>query len=98
MVRAGFILGVAVDLILVLFLILVFGWVIDSWHDTRVAYAGAIVTGAWLVAILFVAGAPILAYGLHRRKAAPAHVLVTLWRPGLLLITLCVVGLMISPP
>lgn len=98
MFRAGVILGVAVDLILVFFLLLVSGWVVDSWQDTRVPYTGLIVTGAWLVALLFVAGAPILAYGLHRRGGKRDHILVTLWLPGLALITLCVVGLIISPP
>jgi hypothetical protein len=98
MVRAGFILGVAVDLLVVLMLLLAFGWVIDSWQDSRVPHTGVIVTAAWLVAMLFAAGSPILAYGLHRRHAKPGHVLVTLWLPTLLLITLCVVRLIVSPP
>jgi hypothetical protein len=97
MIRAGFIFGIAVNLLVVLLLLLAFGWVIDSWHDTRVPYTGVIVTTAWLVAMLFAAGSPALAYGLHRRNATPGHVLVTLWLPTLLLITLCVVGLIISP-
>ncbi len=83
MVRAGFILGAAVDLIVVLLLLLAFGWVIDSWHDTRVPYTGVIVTAAWLVALLFAAGLAVLAYGLRRRHAKPGHVLVTLWLPTL---------------
>ena len=98
MFRAGVILGVAVDVLLFSFLLLVFGWVIDSWQDKRVPYAGLIVTGAWLVAALFVAGAPVLAYGLHRRRGKPGQIMVTLWLPAMLLITLCGVGLVISPP
>ena len=98
MFRAGVILGVAVDLLVVLMLLLAFGWVIDSWQDRRVPHAGVIVTTAWLVGMLFAAGSPVLAYGLHRHRAKPGHVLVTLWLPTLLLITLCVVGLIISPP
>ena len=98
MFRAGVILGVVVDVIMVLFLLLGSGWVIDSWQDKRVPYAGPIVTSAWLVALLFVAGAPILAYGLHRRSGKPSHIMVTLWLPAMALITLCVVGLVISPP
>ena len=98
MFRAGIILGVAVDVIFVLFLLLVSGWVIDSWQDKRVPYTGPIVTSAWLVATLFVAGAPVLAYGLHRRSGKPSHIMVTVWLPAMALITLCVVGLVISPP
>lgn len=98
MFRAGIILGVAVDIILVLVLLSVSGWVIDSWQDKRVPYTGLIVTGTWLVALLFVAGAPVLAYGLHRRSGRPGQIMVTLWLPALALITLCVVGLIISPP
>jgi hypothetical protein len=98
MFRVGIILGVAVDLILAVSLLIVVGWVIDSWQDKRVPYVGLIVTGGWLLAFLFAAGSPLLAYGLRRRNANPGHIMVTLWLPALLLISLCVVGLIISPP
>jgi hypothetical protein len=98
MVRAGFFFGVAVDLLVVFLLLLAFGWVVDSWQDRRVPNTGVIVTVAWLVAMLLAAGSPVLAYGLHRRQAKSGHVLLALWLPTLLLITLCAVGLIISPP
>ena len=98
MFRAGVILGVAVDVLFAGLLLLAFGWVIESWNDTRAAYAGLIVTGAWAIAFAFVVGAPILAYGLLRRHGNRKQVMVTLWLPAMLFATLCVVGLVISPP
>lgn len=70
MFRALVIFGTAIDLIIALFLLLVSGWVIDSWHDQRVAFTGMIVTAAWLIAFVMAAGSPLLAYGLRRRKGS----------------------------
>jgi len=98
MLRAAIVIGVAVDLLVVLVLLLAFGWVMDRWQDRRVPHTGLIVTAAWLAAMMFAAGSPVLAYGLHRRRAKSGPVLAALWLPTQLLIALCVAGLLISPP
>ena len=98
MFRAGVILGVVVDVIFAAVLVLAFGWVIDSWADKRVPYTGPIVTSAWTIALLFAAGAPILAFGLRRRGAQPGQIMVTLWLPAMLLVTIGVVGLAVMRP
>jgi len=98
MFRTGVILGGALNLFLVLVLLTVSGLVVDSWQDTRVPYTGLIVTAAWLLAMMLAAGSPVLAYGLHRRNSTPGHVMVTLWLPAFILITICVAGLIVSPP
>ena len=40
MFRAFLILGAAFDILLALFLVLVFGYVMDSWHDPNGAWVG----------------------------------------------------------
>jgi hypothetical protein len=96
-VRTLLVIGTAIDLLIALFLVIVFGWILDSWHDPD-PLAGPIVTGFWLVAFVLSAGAPILAYWLRRRNAAPGKVGLAVWLPALLLITICVIGLILSPP
>jgi hypothetical protein len=44
------------------------------------------------------AGAPILAYRLNRRQAAPGKVALAVWLPAVLLVAICVIGFIISPP
>lgn len=87
-----------VDAVFVMLLLAVSGWTIDSWNDTRVPYTGLIVTSFWLLALMFSASAPLLAYALHRRKAKPERIMVTLWLPALILVTLMVAGLIVTPP
>ncbi len=95
MYRALVVAGVTVDVLISLLLLAVFGWVIASWSDTRVAGTGMIVTTAWLIAFSMSAGSPLLAYGLHKRKAG--RVLLVLWLPAFVLVTICLVGLMLPP-
>lgn len=96
MFRALVILGVTADVAISLLLLAVSGWVIDSWSDTRVPGTGMIVTTAWLIAFSMSAGSPLLAYALHKRKGR--RVLLVLWLPALVLVTITVVGLILSPP
>jgi hypothetical protein len=51
------------------FLVIVSGWMIDSWHDPREPWAGPVVTACWSMAFLLSAGSPLLGYWLSRRKA-----------------------------
>ena len=44
MFRAFLIAGAFVDVLLALFLLLVFGWVMDSWHDPKGTWVGIVVT------------------------------------------------------
>jgi hypothetical protein len=44
MFRTFLIMGRALDLLIALFLVIVFGWILDSWHDARVPWAGPIMT------------------------------------------------------
>jgi hypothetical protein len=96
--RAVLILGAALDILLALFLLLVFGWVIDSWHDPNGAWVGVVVTTLWLIAFVLCAGAPLLGYVLSRRQAAPGRIALAIWLPALVLIGVTTVGFMISPP
>lgn len=98
MFRAFLMIGVAVDLLIAVFLVIVSGWMIDSWHDPKEPWAGPIVTTLWSIAFVLAAGAPILAYSLSRRNAAPARVAFAVWLPALLLIAICGIGLIVSPP
>jgi hypothetical protein len=98
MTRAFLAIGATVDLIIALFLLIAFGWIIDSWHDPRDPWAGPIVTSLWLLALVLSAGAPVLAYWLSRRKAAPGRVALAMWMPAVLLVAICVVGMIFSPP
>lgn len=98
MYRAFLVVGAAVDLLIAVFLVIVFGWILDSWHDPRDPWAGPIVTTLWSIAFVLSAGAPILAYWLSRRRAAPGRVALAVWLPAVLLVAICVVGLILSPP
>ena len=44
MFRAFLMIGAAVDVLIALFLLIVSGWMIDSWHDPKEPLAGPIVT------------------------------------------------------
>jgi hypothetical protein len=71
MSRAFLVIGGAVDLLIALFLLIVFGWILDSCHDTRVLWAGPIMTSLWLIAFVLSAGAPVLGYHPSRDKQRP---------------------------
>ena len=98
MYRAFLVIGGAVDLLIALFLVIVVGWIVDSWHDPHDAWAGPIVTTLWGVAFVLSAGAPVLAYRLSRRKASPGKVALAVWLPAILLVGICAVGLVVFPP
>jgi hypothetical protein len=96
--RAVLILGVVVDILIALFLLLVFGFIMDSWHDPNGAWVGVTVTMLWFIAFALSAGAPILAYWLTRRQSPPGRVALAIWLPALVLIGVTAVGFMIAPP
>lgn len=96
--RAFLILGAVLDILLALFLLLVFGWVIDSWHDPNGAWVGVTVTTVWLIAFVMSAGAPLLGYVLSRKHSTPGRIALAIWLPALVLIGVTTVGFMISPP
>jgi hypothetical protein len=98
MFRAFLVAGAAFDLLIALFLVIVFGWILDSWHDPRDPWAGPIVTTFWLLAFVLSAGAPVLAYRLSRRQAPPGRVALAVWLPAVVLVAICGVGLILSPP
>jgi hypothetical protein len=98
MFRAFLAVGATINLMMAVFLVIVFGWVLDSWHDPRDAWAGPIVTTCWLIAFVLAAGAPILAYGLRRRNAPASRITLAMWGPTVLLVGICVIGLILSPP
>jgi hypothetical protein len=98
MFRAFLVIGIGIDLLIAVFLVIVFGWILDSWHDPREPWAGPIMTTFWSVAFVLSAGAPILAYWLKRRKAAPARIALAVWLPAIVLIAICAAGLILSPP
>ena len=92
------ILGFMNVLLLALFLLIVFGWILDSWHDPNGPWVGVIVTGLWSIAFLLSAGSPVLAYWLSRRKAAEGCVALAVWLPAIVLVTICAVGFIVFPP
>ena len=96
--RVLFILGVVVDVLIALFLILVFGWIVDSWHDPKGAWVGIAATAFWLLAFLLSAGAPLLGYVLKRRGSSASRIALAVWAPAVVLIGICVIGFVISPP
>jgi hypothetical protein len=98
MFRAFVAVGAAFDLLIAVFLLIVSGWIVDSWHDPRDLWAGPIVTTFWLLAFLFSGGAPVLAYRLSRRQASPGRVALAVWLPAVVLVAICVVGLIVFPP
>jgi biotin transporter BioY len=97
MYRTLLVVGAGFDLLIALFLVVVFGWVLDSWHD-RDPWAGPVVTTVWGLAFLLSAGAPILAYRFKRRHAPPGRVALAVWLPAVVLVVICGIGLAISPP
>jgi hypothetical protein len=97
MYRAFVAIGVIIDLLMVGLLIIVFGWIIDSWHD-RNPWAGPVVTTCWAGALILSAGGPILAYVLGRRKAAPERIVLAVWGPPLVLVGLTVIGFVVFTP
>jgi biotin transporter BioY len=97
MYRTLLVIGAAFDLLIALFLVIVFGWVLDSWHD-RDPWAGPIVTTVWGLAFLLSAGAPILAYWFNRRHASPGRVVLAMWLPAVLLVAISAVSFAVFPP
>jgi hypothetical protein len=97
MYRTFLVIGAGFDLVIALFLIVVFGWVLDSWHD-RDPWAGPLVTTFWGLGLLLSAGAPVLAYWFNRRHASPGRVALAVWLPAVALVAICGIGLLISPP
>jgi hypothetical protein len=77
---------------------IVFGYVLDSWHDPNGAWVGWVVTALWVIAFALSAGAPLLAYRLNRRQAPPGRIAFVIWFPAIVLIGVTVVGFMRSPP
>ena len=96
--RALIILGAAIDILLALFLLLVFGWIVDSWHDPKGAWVGVSVTAAWLISFAAVAGAPLLAWRQKRRSASLGRVALLVWAPSIVLVGITIIGFMIAPP
>ena len=98
MPRAFLILGGLVDILIALFLLLVFGWIVDSWHDPNGAWVGVVATTLWLGAFVLSAGAPIEGYRLSRRGAPYRRIALTVWLPACILTGICVIGFAIAPP
>jgi len=97
MYRALVAIGVIIDLLIVGLLIIVSGWIIDSWHD-RDPWAGPVVTTFWSAALIVSAGGPILAYVLRRRGAPSERILLAVWGPPLVLVGLSVIGFVVFTP
>jgi hypothetical protein len=91
-------IGTAADALMALLLVVVFGFVLDSWHDAREPWAGPVVTAFWTLSFAACAGAPWLAFRLRRRGAKPARVVLTVWLPPLVLIGATTIGFLIAPP
>jgi hypothetical protein len=98
MFRAFLMVGAFVDVLLALFLLLVFGWVMDSWHDPKGAWVGTVVTTVWLSAFVLSAGAAPLGYRLARRQSPPSRVALVVWLPVVVLVGTTIIGFMIAPP
>lgn len=90
-------IGVALDLLIALLLIVVFGWILDSWHD-RDPWAGPVVTTLWTLSLLLAAGAPIAAYRFSRRTGTPATIALVVWAPVLVLVGLTLIGFVVFTP
>jgi hypothetical protein len=97
MMRAIIVLGVITDIAMALFLLLVSGWIVDSWRDPKGAWVGVSATALWLGAFVLSAGAPILGRVLKRRGAAAGRVALAIWAPGLVLVASCALGFLIFP-
>ena len=98
MTRAFIVLGVVLDVLIALFLVLVFGWIVDSWHDPKGVWVGLVVTSTWLLAFGLSVTAPVVGLGLRRRRASPARTILVVWLPTLLIIGVTIVGFAVSPP
>src|SRR4029453_12864787 len=92
MFRAFLILGAVFDILLALFLLLVFGYVLDSWHDPKGAWVGFAITICWLMAFVPSAAAPLLGYFLSRRRSAPARIALVVWLPAIVIVAVSMVG------
>src|SRR5262245_28545065 len=97
MFRAFVVLGMAFDILIALFLLVVSGWIIDAWYDPRERWAGPVTTTLWLIAFVMSAGAPILAYRLRRRQAAPGKIVMAAWLPAIVLVGITMLGFLIFP-
>jgi hypothetical protein len=95
--RVIVLIGVALDLLIVLLLIVVFGWILDSWHD-RDPWAGPVVTTLWTLSLLLAAGAPVVAYRFSRRTGTAAAIAMVVWTPVLVLVGLTLIGFMVFTP
>jgi hypothetical protein len=98
MYRLVLTLGAVFDLLIAGLLVIVSGWIVDSWHDPREPWAGPIVTAFWLVSLVLSAGAPVLAYRLRRRHAPAGRVLLAMWLPAALLTLMCLIGFALFTP
>ncbi len=85
-------------MLVALLLLLVFGYVMDSWHDPNGAWVGVVVTATWLAAFVLSGGAAPLGYRLTRRHSPRARVALVIWLPVVVLVGITLIGLMISPP
>ena len=92
MFRAFLILGAVFDILLALFLLLVFGYVLDSWHDPNGAWVGFAVTACWLLAFVPSAAAPLAGYVLKRRQSTPGRIVLVVWLPAIVIVTVSMVG------
>lgn len=93
--RAIIVLGMIVDLSMALFLLLVAGWIVDSWHDPNGAWVGISVTAMWLAAFALAAGAPVLGRVLKRRGTSAGRVALATWAPALVLGAICAIGFLV---
>ena len=85
MLRAFIVLGVVLDVLIALFLVLVFGWIVDSWHDPKGVWVGLVVTSTWLLAFGLSVTAPLVGLRMRRRHASPARTILVVWLPTLLI-------------
>ena len=97
MFRAFLMAGAMFDLLIAVFLLIVAGWVIDSWHDPQ-PWTGPFVTAFWSIGFVLSAGSPLLVYRLSRRDSAAGRVAMAVWLPALALVAICVIGFVIFPP
>ena len=107
MYRAFVAIGVIIDLLMVGLLVIVSGWIVDSWHD-REPWAGPVVTTFWAAALVFIffgaaggvwgAGVPFRSFVLGGRPAPPERIVLAVWGPPLVLVGLCVIGFVVFTP
>jgi hypothetical protein len=98
MLRAFIVLGVVLDVLIALFLVLVFGWIVDSWHDPKGVWVGLAVTSTWVFAFGLSVTAPLVGLRLSRRRLSPVYPALIVWLPTLLLGAVTIVGFALSPP